>query len=83
MPIDHSSNGYLAADTDILVEAFKGALKKLVVDRTNPEALVVAKYMITFAQAGERDLARLRDRTVEAVQIERGVSGRRHPLAAE
>jgi hypothetical protein len=60
MPIDHSGNGYLAADTDILVEAFKGALKKLVVDRTNPEALVVAKYMITFAQAGERDLARPR-----------------------
>jgi hypothetical protein len=83
MPIDHSGNGYLAGDADILVEAFKGALKKLVVDRTNPEALVVAKHMISFAKAGERSPVRLRDLTVEAILIERGASGLGHPLADE
>jgi hypothetical protein len=81
MAIDHSGNGYLAADADILVEAFKGALKKLAVDRTNPEALVVAKRMISFAKAGERSAVRLRDLTVEAILIERGASGLGHPLA--
>jgi hypothetical protein len=57
----HDGDGYLAADADILVEAFKSALKKLALDRTNPEALIVAKRMIRFAKAGERNPARLCD----------------------
>jgi hypothetical protein len=70
MPIDYSGNGHLATDTSILVDAFEGALKKLAVDRRDPEALVVAKHIITFVKAGEHDPARLRELTVEAVRIE-------------
>jgi hypothetical protein len=64
MPIDYSGNA------DIL-HAFKSALKKLMVDRKTPEALVVAKHIITFAKAGEHDPERLCDFTVEALRIER------------
>jgi hypothetical protein len=71
MPIDNSGKGGVATDVVVLVEAFDGALKKLQVNRTHPEALVVAKHLISIAKAGERDSARLRDLTVEAVQIER------------
>jgi hypothetical protein len=70
MPIDYSGNGHLATDTSILVDAFEGALKKLMVARTHPEALVVAKHVIAFAKAGDHDPARLRELTVEAVRIE-------------
>jgi hypothetical protein len=70
MPITRI-NDDLATDADILVDAFGGALKKLVVDRRDPEALVVAKHLIFIAKAGERDPARLRDLTVQAVRIER------------
>jgi hypothetical protein len=71
MPIDNSGEGCLATDVVVLVDAFDGALKKLQVNRTHPEALVVAKHLISIAKAGERDAARLRDLTVEAVRIER------------
>jgi hypothetical protein len=71
MPINCSINDYLAVDAAILVDAFSGALKKLVVDRRDPEALVVAKHLISIAKAGERDPVRLRDLTVQAVRIER------------
>jgi hypothetical protein len=71
MPINYSVNDYVATNADILVDAFDGALKKLVVDRRDPEALVVAKYLISVAKAGERDPVRLRDLTVQAVRIER------------
>jgi hypothetical protein len=72
MPIDHSGNA------DIL-EAFKGALKKLVVDRKSPEALVVAERLMTLAKAGVHDPMRLRDLTVQAVWID--WHGREHPKA--
>jgi hypothetical protein len=71
MPINYSVNDSLGTDANILVDAFGGALKKLVVDRRDPEALVVAKHLISIAKAGERDPARLRDLTVQAVRIER------------
>src|SRR5262249_3123199 len=67
MPIDDSRKGYLATDV-ILVDAFDGALKKLAVDRRDPEALVVAKHLISIAKAGEGDPARLRDLTVKAAR---------------
>jgi hypothetical protein len=66
MPNDDSGKS-----TDILVDAFDGALKKLEVDRTDAEALVVAKHLISIAKAGERDPVRLRDLTVKAVRTER------------
>jgi hypothetical protein len=71
MPINYSTHDYLATHADILVDAFDGALKKLVVDRRDPEALVVAKHLISIAKGGERDPVRLRDLTVQAVRIER------------
>jgi hypothetical protein len=69
--MNYNITDYLATDTDILVDAFDGALKKLVVDRRDPEALVVAKHLISIAKAGERDPVRLRELTVRAVRIER------------
>jgi hypothetical protein len=71
MPMNYSIEDYLATDTEILVDAFDGALKKLAVDRRDPEALVVAKHLISIAKAGERDPVHLRDLTVRAVRIER------------
>src|SRR5262249_36743972 len=71
MPINYNVNDYLATEADILVDAFDGPLKKLVVDRRDPEALVVAKRLISIAKAGERDPVRLRELTVQAVRIER------------
>jgi hypothetical protein len=64
MPIDYSGNA------DVL-DAFEGALKELTVERTHPEALVVAERIITFAKAGVRDPARLRYLAVEAIRVER------------
>lgn len=71
MPINYNISDHLATNADILVDAFGGALKKLLVDRRDPEALVVAKHLISIAKAGERNPARLRDLTVQAVRIER------------
>jgi hypothetical protein len=70
MTIDFSGNGYLATDAAVVVDAFETALEKLAVDRRNPEALVVAKHIITFAKAGERHPERLRELTVKAVRNE-------------
>jgi NADPH-dependent ferric siderophore reductase len=71
MAMNYSIEDCLATGADILVDAFDGALKKLVVDRRDPEALVVAKHLISIAKAGERDPVRLRDLTVRAVRVER------------
>jgi len=68
MPIDDSPKGCLATDDDILVNAFDGALRELQMDRTRPEALVVAEHIITFAKAGERDPLRLRALAVKAAR---------------
>jgi hypothetical protein len=64
MPIDYSANAYI-------LDAFEGALEELTVERTHPEALVVAKHIITFAKTGERDPARLRYLAVAAIRVER------------
>ena len=71
MPIDHSGNAIL--------DAFEGALKKLVVDRRSPDALVVAERLMTLAKSGVRDPMRLRDLTVRAVWID--WHGREHRKA--
>ena len=64
MPIDYSGNA-------AILDAFERVLKKLMIERTHPEALIVAEHMIAFAKAGERDPTRLHDLTVQAVRIER------------
>jgi hypothetical protein len=64
MPIDYSGNA------DIL-DAFEGALKELTVERTHPEALVIAEQIITFAKAGVRDPAQLRYLAVAAIRADR------------
>jgi hypothetical protein len=77
MPIDYSGNGYLATDASVLVVAFEGVLRELgSVDRSDPTARLVAGHMITFAKAGEHDLARLRDLTLEALRVDQGRSPR-------
>jgi hypothetical protein len=59
-------------DGAILVDAFEGALKDLgLANRNDPAAQVVANHLVTFAKAGERDPARLRELTLEAVRVER------------
>jgi len=68
MPIYNSRQAGLATDADILVNAFDGALRELQMDRTRPEALVVAEHLITFAKAGERDPVRLCDLAVKAAR---------------
>jgi hypothetical protein len=51
-----------------MAAAFEGALRKLdLIDRTDPATELVARKIIDFAQQGERDPVRLRDRTVEAL----------------
>jgi hypothetical protein len=64
MPINYSANA------DIL-DAFEGALKELMIERTHPEALVVAEHIIKFAKASVRDPARLRYLAVAAIRVER------------
>jgi hypothetical protein len=41
------------------------------IERTDPEALDVAKHIITFVRAGVREPARLRCLAVEAIRVER------------
>jgi hypothetical protein len=67
--IDNSTNGHLATDATVLVEAFEGALNELgLADRNDSAALVVAKHIIAFGKAGERDPVRLRDLIVKAMR---------------
>jgi hypothetical protein len=68
MLVHESESGYLAMEATVLVEAFEDTVKVLGIDRNDDSArLVVAKHIITFAKAGERDAARLRDLTVKAI----------------
>jgi hypothetical protein len=69
MLIDESEIGYLAMEATVLVDAFEGALRELgMTDRSDPAALVVAKLIIIFAKAGERDATQLRDLTLTAMR---------------
>src|SRR5262249_19232518 len=55
-----SENGYLAMEATVLVEAFEDTLKMLgLIDRDDPVRLAVARHIIIFARAGERDPVRL------------------------
>ena len=68
MLIDESEISYLAMEATVLVEAFEDTVKALGIDRNDELArLVVAKHIITFAKAGERDPARLHDLAVKAI----------------
>jgi hypothetical protein len=61
----------IAAATPISSMLCKCALKALMVDRRSPAALVVAEHIVTFAEAGERDPARLCGLAVEAIRVKR------------
>jgi hypothetical protein len=78
MLIDESEIGYLAMEATVLIEAFEATVKALGIDRNNELArLVVAKHIVAFAKAGERDPVRLRDLAVKAIQ-----QGQRRPATA-
>jgi hypothetical protein len=64
MPIDYSGNA-------AILDAFERVLKKLMIERTHPEALIVAEHIIALAKAGERDPMRLRDLTIQALRKKR------------
>ena len=49
------------ADEKIITSAFEDILTEMHLPRTDPVAMVVAKNVIRFARAGERDPARLRE----------------------
>ena len=49
----------------------KACSKELMIERTHPEALVVAEHIITLAKAGVREPARLRYLAVEAIHSRR------------
>ena len=69
MLIDEGKIGSLAMDAAVLVDTFEEALKELgLEDRNNPEALFVAKLVISFAKDGERDVTRLRELTLVAMR---------------
>ena len=71
MLVHESGSGYLAMEATVLVEAFEDTVKVLGIDRNDESTrLVVAKHIITFAKAGQRDPARLRDLTVKAIRQE-------------
>jgi hypothetical protein len=66
-----NSNGYLAMDATVLVEAFEDALNELgLADRKDEAVSVVATHIIGFAKAGECGSVQLRDLTVKAVRQE-------------
>jgi hypothetical protein len=48
-------------DIAALTKAFDAALLALHIERTDPEALAIAKRMIELAKHGERDPTRLRN----------------------
>ena len=52
-----------------MADAFEQACRELgLVDRSDPARDTVARKVIEIAQAGERDAARLRERTVAALK---------------
>ena len=62
---DHS---FGPEDIQKMSAAFEAALRKLgLVDRTDPATMTVAKLIIEFAKAGERDPERLCALTVQQV----------------
>jgi hypothetical protein len=72
MLINESENGYLAMEATVLVEAFEDTVKVLgLIDRDDPVRLAVARHIIIFAKAGERDSVRLHEHTLKAVRLER------------
>jgi hypothetical protein len=55
-------------EVSILSGAFEDTLCALrLVKRSDPAALMVARHIIEIARAGERDRARLRERTLRAL----------------
>ena len=65
-PFLDRDNSFGPEDITKMSAAFEAALGKLgLVDRTNPEAVAVAKLIIEFAKVGERDPERLCDLAVQ------------------
>jgi hypothetical protein len=67
MPITRllQDSDFDAADVNILTSAFEGSLNEMHLTRTDPIAVMVAKNVIRFAKAGERDPTRLRELATE------------------
>jgi hypothetical protein len=67
MPIAKLLEGsdFDAAEVKILTSAFEDSLREMHLDRTDPIAVIVAKNVVRFAKAGERDPTRLRELAIE------------------
>ena len=67
MPINKllEGTGFDAATVKVLSETFDDILRGLDLERTDPVAMVIARNLIRFAQAGERDPVRLRELATE------------------
>lgn len=53
------------ADVKVVSSVFDGILREMHLPCTDPIAKVIAKNVIRFAEAGERDPVRLRERATE------------------
>ena len=53
------------AEVSVISSVFEGILHEMHLARTDPIAKIIAKNVIRFAEAGERDPTRLRERATE------------------
>jgi hypothetical protein len=70
MPIHRllESHAFGPDEIRVLITAFEDTLRQLrLADRTDPATEIVAKKIIEFAQRGERDPVRLRERAIQAM----------------
>jgi hypothetical protein len=67
MPIIRLLDGaaFDAPAAKAITAAFDDALREMHLDRTDPIAKIVARNVIRYAQQGERDPARLKERATE------------------
>jgi hypothetical protein len=56
-------------EAKVLIEAFEDTLRALnLVDRADPVTMLVAKRIVELAKQGERDVVKLRERTLKTIQ---------------
>jgi hypothetical protein len=68
MPVNHLVQSFGPDELKVLGTAFDAALQELGLDRTDPTALLLAKWIIVLAQRGERDPIRLREDAVKGLR---------------
>jgi hypothetical protein len=68
MPIEQllKSSAFDPEAIKAMTTAFDGALRTLLLDQSDPKALIIAKSIIECAKDGERDPARLREYALKA-----------------